>query len=133
METKDKHPGGRPLKGLDTLPDGWKKQAISLYSEGASDVEFKAWVYSQGCTLSNTLWDRWMLEEQEFSETIKRGRLLSQSWWERKGRVNLADRDFNYTGWYMNMKNRFNWRDKQDITSDDKPINEVKVNFNNYK
>jgi hypothetical protein len=86
-----------------------------LYDDGGSDVEAKAYIYSQRGSFSNDLWDRWLEEELKFSETIKRGRLLSEAWWTREGRANLKDKDFSYTGWYMNMKNRFKWTDKSDI------------------
>jgi hypothetical protein len=68
-----------------------------------------------------------MKENDEFSITIKKGRMLSESWWNKSGRKNLKEKDFSYTGWYMNMKNRFGWRDKQETTlqGGDKPIETI--------
>ena len=100
----------RPKKTIkDTLSPDWKEKVLDLYKEGGSDVEVRVML-----GISNDLWTRWMEEEQEFSETIKKGRELSYAWWLKQGRM-LRDKDLNVTLWYMNMKNRFGWRDKQDV------------------
>ena len=121
----------RPKESIDTLPEGWKDKILQLYSEGGCDVEVKALIYSWRGSFSNDLWDRWKKEDPEFSETIKKGEILEEAWWKKKGRKNLKDRDFNYTGWYMNMKNRFGWADKQqtDHTTAGEKINIIVEKF----
>lgn len=104
----------RPLETLDTLPSDWYIDVLELYKEGGSDEEAKALIYDMRGTFSNDLWERWMKDEDEFSETIKTGRMLSAAWWHKKGRKGLELPNFNYTGWYMNMKNRFGWKDKNE-------------------
>lgn len=104
---------GRPKRIME-FTQAQLEHITSLYEEGASDVEVKAYIRKEIGKLSNDLWERWMLEEPVFSETIKNGRAMSNAWWEREGRKALRDKDFSYTGWYMNMKNRFGWADKQE-------------------
>jgi hypothetical protein len=57
----------------------------------------------------------WTQEHPELLDAKKNGEWFSEGWWMKAGREALKDRDFNYTGWYMNMKNRFGWSDKQAI------------------
>jgi hypothetical protein len=112
---QEKDIGGRPKKTLELLPDDWKESILELYNQGGSDKEVKALIYSWLNSFSNNLWDRWMKEEEGFWETIKKGRMLSEAWWEKQGRTSLINKDFNATLWYMNMKNRFGWADSQKI------------------
>ena len=106
----------RPKEDLSTLPDEWYISILDLYKQGASDVEVKALIYEWRGSFSNDLWDRWIKEEPQFSETIKTGKIISEAWWSKNGRTNLDNKDFSYTGWYMNMKNRFGWKDKTENT-----------------
>lgn len=108
---------GRPRKDLDILPEDWHDTILKEMSEGASLEEIKAIL-----NISNDLHARWMKDELQYSETIKRGEELSKAWWHNQGRKNLANKDFSATLWYMNMKNRFGWKDRQDITTNDKDM-----------
>ena len=119
-------PSGRPKIKLTDLPDGWEEKVLTLAEKGASDVELRVQALGGIC---HETWTRLIKEEPSFSETIKRAKDLCKVWWEAQGRTNLKDRDFSPTLWYMNMKNRFGWRDKQDITTDNKPIS---VNITSY-
>lgn len=68
----------------------------------------------------------WVKKYPEFSDAKKLGTVHSQYFWEKLG-INGAVgniQGFNAGTWIFNMKNRFNWRDKQsfDHTSDGKEM-----------
>jgi|SRR5579859_3684784 len=83
--------------------------AFNLLCEGASIAEV-GWHLrkSQQCL------SEWREKYPTFGEAIKKGVEIAQGWWEKEGRTSLRDDDFNPTLWYMNMKNRFGWKDKQE-------------------
>ena len=96
-------------------------------SEGASIVEVAGLLDIDKATLYRWIDVNSEQFNQEFCDTIKRGLSKSQEWWEKKGRTNLENKDFNYTGWYMNMKNRF----RDDWQEVNKNVNQNKnTNFN---
>ena len=107
----------RPKKTLDNLPKNWKKIITDIKRQGGSDVEVRV-----ALDISDDLWSRFIKEIEEFSRTIKKGTDLCEAWWVKEGRVNLGNRQFNAVLWYMNMKNRFGWKDKTDITSQGEKI-----------
>ena len=78
---------GAPKKTPGQLPADWREAVLELYHQGGSDKEVKALILIWMGRFSNDLWDRWLKEEEDFSETIKRGRILSEAWWEFKGRT----------------------------------------------
>ena len=110
---------GRPKKTTKDFPKDWKETVIKEMSEGASQEEIQGILDISDKTLV-----RLMKDDKEFLRTIKRGRRLSKTWWMKKGRNNLENKEFSAVLWYMNMKNRFGWADKKmvDLTSGGKPI-----------
>jgi hypothetical protein len=118
MENLTKNPVGRPKKTLNDLPDNWEQEILKLKSEGGSDVECMAML-----DISKEVWARFLEEEPEFTETIKRGQILCETWWLNVGRTGIyhssggkqIHTNVNPAMWFINMKNRFGWRDKQDI------------------
>ncbi len=120
------NPIGRPRKELTDLHKGWEQDVLDLAEVGGSDVEIRTLL-----NISKDVWYAWLDIEGEryessFTETIKRAGELCETWWTREGRENLKDKDFSYTGWYMNMKNRFGWADKREIKQESKHTHEIK-------
>lgn len=105
----EKNKVGRPKITTADFPEKWEKIVDSLYSQGASDVEIRVEL-----DICHQTWDRLLKEDTEFAETIKKARQKCNAWWERKGRTELENDKFSSTLWYMNMKNRFGWADKQE-------------------
>ena len=100
---------GRPTKFKPQMCE----TILELMKEGASLDEVRGELDISKDTLY-----RWKEDYEDFSDSIKRGIRMSQAWWEKQGRISLRDRDFNYTGWYMNMKNRFKWSDKKEFNNE---------------
>lgn len=104
--------GGRPKdEVIDRLKEGWQTRFVEMGKEGCSDVEIRA-----EFGISDDLWYRWIAEDEEFSRTYKAAKIACHAKWEQMGRkMAFGQAEGNPTTWIFNMKNRFNWRDKQDV------------------
>ena len=105
---------GRPSKYKPEMCD----QVVELMKDGASLDEVSGVLDISLETMNQWGKENGQYFKESFSESLKKGKRLSQAWWEREGRTNLKIKEFNYVGWYMNMKNRFGWRDKQEVKQD---------------
>lgn len=105
----------RPTK----YKEEYKDVLLQLMREGASLEE----VCLELNVCRQTLYN-WFEKHPEFLDTKKKGVEFSKGWWMKQGRTQLENKDFNYTGWYMNMKNRFNWTDRVDATTKGKEISQ---------
>lgn len=114
------HPGGRPTKYDPSMC----QLAIYHMSEGASKIEVMA---ALGLKSTTTFYE-YVEKFPEFACAVKQGEVLSQAWWMSKGRQNIDTKEFNSTLWYMNMKNRFGWADKQEIKQDSNVKINVEIN-----
>ena len=82
----------------------------NMMSEGTSIEEVVASLGIVKQTFYN-----WCEKYPDLMDAKKRGVEMSTGWWYKQGRVHLENNKFNYTGWYMQMKNRFGWADKQEV------------------
>jgi hypothetical protein len=138
----DKKLPGRPR----LIPKIWneeiKQKILDAYKEGQSDI---AAIVTLDIT-KETFYklvraDRESLGEieQDFVDSIKKGRALSQAWWEemgRKGTIGVID-SFNNGAFVFNMKNRFKpkgydstWADKVETHNTNSNSDKVDVQIN---
>jgi hypothetical protein len=102
---------GRPIITTNDLPENWEMDIINLSKIGGSIVEIAVLLDISRNTLT-AMTER----DPNFLNTIKKCKRLCEAWWMKQGRTELDNKDFSYTGWYMNMKNRFGWADKIEQT-----------------
>ena len=93
------------------------EEVISLMSEGASIVEVCGLLEISRETFYNWTDKNHESYREEFFDTITKGLIQSQIWWEKTARDNIGEKTFQTALWIFNMKNRFrdDWRDKQEI------------------
>lgn len=97
---------GRPSKYKPEIAE----QIIAMMKEGMSIEEVCLELNIAKQTFYN-----WCDKHVELLDAKKEGVDFAQGWWMKQGRIALRDKDFNATLFYMNMKNRFGWRDRQEI------------------
>jgi len=96
---------GRPTKYKPEYCD----TIVDFMRDGASIVEFAA---SIGVSRDSVY--EWAKNNPAFSDALKTAMELCEAWWTAQGRVHMMVKEFNHVLWYMQMKNRFGWRDKQE-------------------
>jgi hypothetical protein len=108
---------GRPKDTVDSLGDNWEAYITDAYMDGATDVQVRALITRWKGSCSTTLWTRWMKDEDAFSQTIKRGRLMAQAWWENHLRHQAMTNAGNQIATIFVMKNRWgdDYRDVKDV------------------
>ncbi|WP_010261137.1 transposase [Treponema primitia] len=88
----------------DKLPD--------LFGEGQSIIEVCGELKISRDTFYN-----WKKQYPEFSKAVDDGLTLSQAFWEKLGREGtLCKRNVQPTMYIFQMKNRFHWTDRADLS-----------------
>lgn len=102
---------GRPTKYRPEMCN----VVIEIMSDGGSLAEVAAEI--DVCEETIQSWKKEGGDQfiYDFSVAVKTGIRKSKAWWEKHGRKHLENKEFNSTLWYMNMKNRFKWSDRQEI------------------
>lgn len=102
-------PGGRPTKYKKT----YCKRLITWMSKGLS---FESFAGELGVARSSIY--EWEKNFEEFSDAKEIGSAKSQALWEKMGIAGASGKlpGFQNGAWVFNMKNRFLWSNKQEIT-----------------
>lgn len=130
------HPPPEPVKSIRTVcydkpgypaittadfPDGWQEAIIELGAEGGSKGEALGLL-----RITHTTFESLYRRDEEFRVVEDTRQVLCAAWWEKVGReASGGRRKIDSTAWIFNMKNRFKWKDRNDVTSDDKGLTPV--------
>ena len=106
----EKRKVGRPRTTINDLPADWYEIMRECGQEGASGVEAR-------CRLGigESAWYTLMEDSEEFRQAEEMRLALSEVWWHKQGRAMVTGGQGNSAVWIFNMKNRFGWRDKQEV------------------
>lgn len=138
----DKEKSGRPKIITKIWNEKLKQEILESYKNGNSDIVAIAKLDISRETFYKLLrTDKEYLEpkEKDFIDTIKSGNILSQVWWEEKGKKGMIGEidHFNNGAFVFQMKNRFkkggfdgSWADRQDLEQNIKSDDGVPVVFN---
>lgn len=89
-------------------------------------------VISAHLGVSTRVFHGWMERHRDFRDAVEEGKRYSQLWWETQGikAVQGQIKGFNASVWIFCMKNKFGWREKQEISGDeDRPVTVRVVKF----
>jgi hypothetical protein len=108
---------GRPRFTIEDLyarnPD-WEKKMMEIAQDGSSEVSARVLI---GITPNE--WESLIADSEEFRTTIIICRELCRHWWEETGRDLARGKiEGNSAVYIFNMKNRFGWRDKIEMSTD---------------
>ena len=93
-----KKTAGRPSKYNPAFCD----RVIELAKEGAGWAEYAADFGVDRASLY-----RWAEQHEDFAQALTRAKVLEQAWFEREGRLNLRNREFNANLWGKSVSARF--------------------------
>ena len=101
---------GQPTK---YKPEYCKKLVEHL----ASGLSFDCFVPDEDNPVCLETLYTWTRKHDEFLEAKKLGTFLCRKFWEQVGRQGAIGKmkGFNAASWVFNMKNRFNWTDRQSV------------------
>lgn len=95
-----------------SLPENWSETVIGIMEEGG---HLTAVLKAIG--ISRSIHSKFYEENEEYRETIDKGKLLSEAWWTEQGRANVANKNFNNTLFIFMMKSVFRWKDTYPVTT----------------
>jgi len=99
---------------MKQLPDDWRERVLADYMDGCADQEV-----SRNLKLSTPQFKALLRDNAEFRDIVETGRGYALGWWLHEGRANLRNKTFSYAGWFQNMKNRYGWADKAEVSTTD--------------
>lgn len=137
----DKYPDfATALEKGKKLQGGAQIRITNKYTPGVCQktLEYMAQGYTQKSTAAllnttETTFQNWMKEHEDFKSAVELGKMLCHLYWEKAGMdgMNGKIKNFNATVWGLNVKNRFGFSEKTEISGDpDNPLNtNIQIEF----
>lgn len=108
-------PQGRPTKYKSEFCD-------QLYKHMKGGLSFES--FAGAIQVNRDTLYEWAKIHDDFSDAKKNGSSASQLFWEQMGRSGAGGKikGFQTGAWVFQMKNRFGWRDRQDVVTRDETL-----------
>jgi len=84
---------------------------LEIFRNGGDIAQFCA-----KFNMSRTTYYDWKNNFPDFEEAIHQAREMARAWWEKQGRDNLCNPQFNTNAWRLMMRNRFDMTDTRCVS-----------------